>query len=226
MSSVILQALLAVTVLAAPPVVPLSAGSSGPFETVLSEQVIGALLSASAPFDETMEQEIGILGISKTVTLSIHLSEPKVKVSPDGVHVTMNYHVTDDSGVLDQSGVAMPLLQITPVPAKQTLEARLTHSGVVLPGGIELPVESLVDPIEIPAVMMEDVDLGSKVLVAEVHAREVINEEGHVRIRGDVTFRPKAVAKAASAAPAPTAKPAAPAAKPAATSAKPAAPKH
>lgn len=178
----------------AKPAAAVAAAPAGIVETILPESVLASLLVAAAPFDETMEQEVGGFGFTHTVELKVHLSDPKVHVAADGIHVTMNYHLQDASGVIDTSGVATPLLQITPIPAKQILEARFTHSGVTMPGGIELPLEDLVDPIEIPAVMPQDVDVGTKTVTAEFRVTEVTLEEGRVRLRGTMAFRPKAAA--------------------------------
>ena len=122
----------------------------------------------------------------------MQLTNPKVHVAADGVHVSLDYHLTDASGLVDTTGVATPLLVITPIPAKQVLEAKFTHSGVALPGGVEMPLEELVDPIEIPAVIPQEIDVGGKTVVAEMHASEVLMEEGRIRLRGTVTFKPKA----------------------------------
>ncbi len=184
----------AAPVATAKPATAALAAPAGIVETILPESVLAALLVAAAPFDETMEQEVGGFGFTHTVELKVHLSDPKVHVAVDGIHVTMNYHLQDASGVIDTSGVATPLLQITPIPAKQILEARFTHSGVTMPGGIELPLEDLVDPIEIPAVMPQDVDVGTKTVTAEFRVTEITLEEGRVRLRGTMAFRPKAAA--------------------------------
>src|SRR4051812_14239710 len=78
-------------------------------EMTMPESVLGALLTAAAPFDETMEQEVGAFGFTKTVQVKVHLTDPKVHVAADGVHVTLNYHLSDASGLVDTTGVATPL---------------------------------------------------------------------------------------------------------------------
>jgi hypothetical protein len=160
-------------------------------ETVIPESALGSLLNAAAPFDQTFDQDLEILGMSRTLSIKVHLSDPKVHVAPDGIHVTLKYHLTDDSGVVDMDGTATPLLTITPVPSKKMLEARFSHSGVTLPGGIELPLETLVKPIEIPAAISEEIAVGSKNLSADIQVTDVVTEEGRVRLRGTVVFHPK-----------------------------------
>ena len=188
-----------------PPAQQAAAPASG-FEITFSEALLGSLLTAAAPIEEDVEQEIGMLGLTRTVQVHIKLTDPVVRVQKDGIKVTMNYHLTDPSGFVNQRGVATPEMQIVPVPSKKIFEGRLVRSGVMLPGGIELPLDNLVDPIEIPSVIPQDIDVGSKVLAAEARATDIVLEDGRVRVRGTVTFKPKA----AAAAPAPAASPASP----------------
>jgi len=194
-----MNALVAVLLLAAPP-----AAKAPAFEVTFSEALLDAMLKAAAPFEETVEQEVGALGFTRTVSVNVLLTDPVVSVKKDGIKVTLNYRVTDPSGMLNKSGVATPEMQIVAVPAKNGFEARLVRSGLVLPGGIELPVENLVEPIELPGVISEEVDLGEKLVTAEAKASEVLLEDGKVRVKGTVTFKPKA----AAAAPQPAASPA------------------
>ena len=180
---------LVLLLLAATPALP--AGNQV-IETVIPESALGSLLNAAAPFDQTFDQDLEVLGISQTVSIKVHLTDPKVHVAADGIHVSLKYHLTDDSGVVDMDGTAPPLLTITPVPAKKTLEAKFSHSGVMLPGGLELPLEKLVKPIEIPSFISEDIAVGSKGISADVQVTDVVTEEGKVRLRGTVVFHPKA----------------------------------
>lgn len=72
------------------------------------------------------------------------------------------------------------------------IEGRLSHSGILLPGGSELPLEGMVKPIELPAVFNETVDLGEKTVPAEARATEVILEDGRVRLKGTIALgKPK-----------------------------------
>lgn len=173
---------------AAPAPTPIA--PSGAIEAALSDAAIEALLKAAAPFDETMEQEVGALGFTKTVQVKVHLTNPRVKVSADGVHVTVDYHLQDDSGVVDTVGTATPLLVITPVPAKEMLEATFARSGIELLG-VEVPLETLVDPIEIPAAVAEDVDLGDRKLATHARVTEVVPQDGRVLLKGTVSFSPE-----------------------------------
>lgn len=175
---------------ASPTASPKPAAAPG-FEITFSEAMLGSLLTAAAPIEEDVEQEVGMLGLTRTLQIHVKLTDPVVRVQKDGIKVTMNYHLTDPSGFVNQKGVATPEMQIVPVPAKKIFEGRLVRSGLMLPGGIELPIDNLVDPIEIPSVIPQDLDVGSKVLAAEARASDVILEDGRVRVRGTVTFKPK-----------------------------------
>lgn len=165
------------------PVVAKAAG----FELVISEALIGAMVSAMMPYDSVMESEVGALGFTKTIQVNVHLSNPRTKVTASGVIVTLDY-TTD--GTIAKSGTATPTMTLTPVPARQIIEGRLVRSGVMLPGGIELPIEDLVEPIEIPAVIPQQIEVGDKTIAAEARMTEVVLEEGRIRVRGDATFKP------------------------------------
>lgn len=190
-----------VCAVAAPPASP--AASPAPaavrpsFEVTLSEALLGALLSSVMPYQTEMEQEIGAFGLAKTVRVDVTLSNPRTKVTPQGVKVTLDYVLKSETSVLNRSGTAVPTLTLTPVPERKVIEGRLVRSGVMLPGGIELPIEDLVEPIEIPAVIPQEIEAGEKTVAAEARLTEVILEEGRVRVRGEAAFTPvKATAPA------------------------------
>jgi hypothetical protein len=166
---------------------PAPAKAAASFELLVSEALIGALVTSMMPYDAVMEQEVGAFGITKTVTVNVHLTNPRVKVTAQGVKVTLDY-TTD--GAINKAGVAVPTMTLTPIPSRGIIEGRLVKSGVMLPGGIELPLEDLVEPIEIPAVIPQEIEAGDKVIAAEARMTEVILEEGRVRVRGDATFKP------------------------------------
>lgn len=196
----------ALALLAAPATPAPAKGAPAPgFEATFSEALLDALLKAAAPFEEQVEQEVGALGFTRTVVVNVKLTDPVVVVRKDGIKVTLNYQVTDPSGMLNKSGVATPEMQIVAVPAKNAFEGRLVKSGLVLPGGLELPVEDMVEPIELPGVIAEELDLGEKIVNAEAKATDVLLEDGRVRVKGTVTFKPKALS---APAPAPAASPA------------------
>jgi hypothetical protein len=169
-------------------------GSNATFEGFFSEQLLAAMLTAGAPYEQAMEEEVGVGPFSKTVHVDVKLTDPKVKVQKDGIHVTMSYQVTDPSGLLNTSGIATPLMQITPIPGKNVFEAKLTSAGVTV-AGVELPLEDALDPIELPAVYPDELDLGDKTVTAEAHATDLILEDGRVHVKGYVLFLPKAPAK-------------------------------
>lgn len=178
-----------------------AAGAAPSFEAVISEAVIASMLTAMMPYDAVMEQEVGALGFTKVVQVNVRLTDPKVKVAKDGIKVTVNYALSSPSGMFNQAGTAYPQMTLTPVPSKQMIEGRLVKSGVTLPGGMELPIEDLVDPIEIPSVLPQEVELGEKNVIAEARMNEVLLEDGKIRVKGDVVFKPAAVAAPASAPP-------------------------
>ncbi|HVO30524.1 MAG TPA: hypothetical protein VMV18_07300, partial [bacterium] len=97
-------------------------------------------------------------------------------------------------GMVDTSGTATPLLTLTPVAGKPVLEGKLSRSGISVLG-MDVPLETLVDPIEIPSAISEEVDLGERTATTEFRATEVIPEEGHVRVKGVMTVTPKASKK-------------------------------
>ncbi len=188
--------------LAGPSAAPAKAAPAPGFEVVFSESLLDAMLKAAAPFEQQVEQEVGALGFTKTIVVNVKLTDPVVVVKKDGIKVTLNYQVNDPSGMLNKSGVATPEMQIVPV-AGGNFEGRLVKSGLMLPGGVELPVEDMVEPIELPGVIAEEIDLGDKIVNAEAKASEVILEDGKVRVKGTIAFKPRAVA-----APQPAASPA------------------
>lgn len=166
---------------------PAPAAKPAGFEMTISEALIGAMVSAMMPYDTMVEQEVGALGITRTIQVNVHLSNPRTKITPAGIVVTLDY-TTD--GAFAKSGTATPTMTLTPIPSKQIIEGKLSRSGVMLPGGIELPIEDLVEPIEIPAVIPQKIEAGDKTIAAEARLTEVILEEGRIRVRGDATFKP------------------------------------
>lgn len=184
---------LAVMLLSAPAASSAKTGPAPAFEAIFSEALLDAMLKAAAPFEETVEQEVGALGFTRTVIVNVKLTNPVVSVKKDGIKVTLDYHVTDPSGMLNKAGIATPEMQIVAVPSRNVFEARLVKSGLMLPGGLELPVEDMVDPIELPGLITEEVDLGDKIVNAEAKATEVILEDGKIRVKGSVVFKPRTV---------------------------------
>lgn len=166
------------------------AATKAGFELVISEALVGALVTSMMPYETVMESEVGLGAFTKTISVNVKLTNPRVKVTPQGVKVTLDYATDDASGVLTKSGTATPTMTLTPVPSKQIIEGRLVKSGVMLPGGIELPIEDLVEPIEIPAVIPQRIDAGDTPVDAEARMTEVVLEDGKVRVRGEATFKP------------------------------------
>lgn len=175
---------------ASPVATPPAASARPTFEVTLSEALIAALVASVMPYETVIEQEIGAFGLAKTVQVDVRLSNPRTKVTPQGVKVTLDYVLTSETPMLNRSGTAVPTLALTPVPSRQIIEGRLVKSGITLPGGLELPIEDLVEPIEIPAVIPQEIEAGEKTISAEARLTEVILEEGRVRVRGDAVFKP------------------------------------
>ena len=98
----------------------------------VSEATLGALLSAVMPYDTIVENEIGALGITKTITMNVSLTNPRLKVTAQGIQVTLDYAVT---GSFSKSGTATPTMVLTPVPSRQIIEGKLGsyYAQVVLP---------------------------------------------------------------------------------------------
>ena len=65
------------------PAQPAAAPATG-FEVTFSEALLGSLLTAAAPIEEDVEQEIGMLGLTRTVQVHIKLTDPVVRVQKDG----------------------------------------------------------------------------------------------------------------------------------------------
>jgi len=185
--------LLAATAAAAPAKPPAPAPAPTGFEAYVSEATLGGLLSAAAPWHQTTSQDYDVLGMTKTVTLDVTVSDPVLRIARDGLHLDVAWHVRSASGVLDANGVALRDLQITAVPAMSAFVLKLVRANVDLPGGIDLPLEQVIDPIELPAVIPQDLDVGDKTVPAEVHLSDVVPEDGRLHLRGSVVYgKPKA----------------------------------
>jgi hypothetical protein len=154
------------------------------FEIVLSEGLLAGLLTAASPIEYVYQPNTG-----PTVQLTVTLSDPQVRVSNAAIKVTMNYHARDASGLIDTRGVAKPDLIIVPNPSRGVFEARFVRLIVSLPGGIEVPAEGALKPIDIPALLTESVSLGARTVVASGKGESVQLETGKVHLRGTMTFK-------------------------------------
>src|SRR5690606_24267675 len=71
---------------------PTAAAPSGPaFELLIPEQMIEDFLVAASPYQRTITENIELFGMTKKVRVDLTFRNPKVKVTPKGVLVTMDY---------------------------------------------------------------------------------------------------------------------------------------
>jgi hypothetical protein len=180
--------LLALSLLLAPPAH--QAEPPAPFEVTVSEAALEALLRAAAPIEHKVVQEVGVLGFTRKVEISVRLTEPRVRVSEKGISARMNYQLTDAGGAMETSGVATPELVIRPTADGTAFEARLTRLGIHLPGGLELGGEEYLEPYLLPATIPQELELGPKRVRAIAKGQQVVTEHAQVRIRGTLTFEP------------------------------------
>ena len=187
------MAMLLATAAATPAKAAAAPAAPSGFEAFVSEQTLAGLLAAAAPWHDTESQDYDVLGMTKTVTLDVTVSDPVLHVAHDGLHLDVNWHVRSASGVVDANGVAHPDLQVVAVPGKNVFEVKVVRANVELPGGIDLPLEQVIDPIELPAVIPQDLDVGDKTVPAEVRLSDVVPEDGRLHLRGTVVYgKPKA----------------------------------
>lgn len=179
-------ALIALVVLGAEPSSK-AAADEPELEIVIPERMLEDFLVAAAPFDQTLTREVAVLGFTRSVKLDLTLTNPKVKVTPAGVVVTMDYLLRGPGGVTSK-GVATPKLDLKAVEGKSLLEGRLSGAKLSATGGIELPVEELLEPIQFPAGATGPIPVGNSVVEAQAHAREVLLEKGKVRVKGAWSF--------------------------------------
>lgn len=180
------RALAALAVLCAP--FTAAAAAAPAMEVVLTDEVLTAFLQAVSPLETKTTQQLGMYG---TVQLTVTLTRPSVRVTNAAIKVRVDYRVRDASGAVDLGGVATPDLRIVAVRDKGILEARIVGLGIELPGGVTVPLEAALEPIELPGVWQAEVQVGDKTLVAEARATEVVPEAGRARVKGAVTFTPK-----------------------------------
>lgn len=179
--------LLTAVVCAAPDAgVTTDAESDAPgFEMILPEKMIEDLLSAAAPFDREVKKNAGFLG---DVRFNVRLKNPRVKVTPSGIHVTLDYYVSSASG-LGTSGTARPRLELKPDENSGDLIARLVDA-TISSTGITLPLEQAVEPIRLPASATGPLQLNGRTIEASGRAERVVLENGRVRVIGSWSFRP------------------------------------
>jgi hypothetical protein len=172
----------------------LTAAPPAEFSITLSEGVLAGLLTAAAPIEQVVEQDVGVAG---RMQLVVTFTEPQVRITNAAIKISMNYHAKNNSGFIDVRGVAKPDMVIVANAAKGVFEARFTRVILTLPGGIEVPVEGALKPIEIPGVITEEVNLGAKVISAQGRGSSVQLETGKVHLRGTMEFSAKAAPRRA-----------------------------
>ncbi len=211
-----MSALLVLALLAsssdAPMPLPATAQASAPVEAretarpaelelIIPERLIEELLTAAAPFDRVIHQEVAAFGLTQRVRLDLRLMRPRVKVAKEGVRVTFDYDLRGPAG-LSARGEVTPLLQLRALPGRGVLEGRLTGAKISATA-LEVPLDDLVDPVLIPAMAEGPMEVGPQTVHAELSAREVVLEEGRVRVLGAWLFRkaPAAPAKVSADVP-------------------------
>lgn len=186
-----LSSLLLAAVVAASPAAP----SAPPMELVIPEQMLQDLLQAAAPYHRTVKEKMELLGFSQTVTLELTLTHPKVKVTPQGVLVTLDYDLVGPGGVTSK-GQATPKLELRAVPEKNEIEGRFTGGKLSATGDLQITIDDLLDPVHLPAGTTGPLELGDTQVIATGRAREVVLEPGQVRVRGEWKFeKPAATSK-------------------------------
>jgi hypothetical protein len=192
-----MNALLLLVLLATSPVPPPAPDEAPPKDTatppepelewVIPQQMLEALLVAAAPFDRVIHQDVSMLGMSRKVRLDLRLTRPRVQVTPAGIRVTFDYDLRGPAG-LSSRGQATPRLELRALEGRGLLEGRLTGAKLAATG-VEIPMEDLMDPVRIPASLEGPLELGTSRVLAALHAREVVLEEGRVRVRGGWSFQ-------------------------------------
>lgn len=165
---------------------PAEAPAAPELELVLPERMLEEFLVAAAPFDRVIHHEASVLGMSRRVRLDLRLMRPRVKVTPAGIRVTFDYDLRGPAG-LSARGQVTPRLQLRALPEKGVLEGRLTDARLSA-SAVEIPVEDLMDPVLLPVLAHGPLDVGPSRVQAEVAAREVVLEEGRVRVLGRWSF--------------------------------------
>lgn len=187
-----IPALLVSVLLAADPVAaaPESPASEAPpeLELVIPAKMLESLLEAAAPFERKITQQVVLMGFSQKVNVDLRLTSPRVEVTPKGVRVTFDYVLKGPGGITSR-GRATPKMELRPIPDKGIIEGRLTGAKLSATGGIEVPVEDLLEPVQIPASASGPLVLGDKKIQAEGRAREVVLEDGLIRVRGTWDFK-------------------------------------
>ncbi len=170
------------------PVVP-------PFEVLIPEKMLEDFLWAAMPLKRTVDQEVGLLGFSQRVNLDVTLSRPRVRVTPSGIKVTLDFHVEGPGG-LTADGVTTPRFELSVLEAQHLLEGKVT-GATISETGLELPLDAVVPPVRFPAGAMGPVQVGDATVQAEAWAREVVLEEGQARVKGTWVFKKAEPPKAA-----------------------------
>lgn len=162
-------------------------------ELLIPEQMIEDFLTAAVPYKTTVIQNVNVFGFAKKVQLNLRLTDPKVKVTPDAVFVTFAYDLKGPGGITSR-GKATPRMDLRVIEGKGQLEGRLTGAKLAATGGLDIPVDDLIEPIRFPAVASGPLSMGDTKLQAEVNATGVELEKGQVRVKGRWTFAPAASA--------------------------------
>jgi hypothetical protein len=174
---------LSLVLLAAAPATP-------DYEVIFSEALLTRVLAATTPITTTYDVDLG----AQKVKLDIKLSNPVVHISNVVIKVTVDYEIRDQGGLIALKGVATPEMVVTAIPAKRTLEARLTRGEVSLLPGVTLPLDRVIEPFTLPASAAQTVVVNGKEMTAQAVATAVSVERGYLRVKGSVELTPKVAA--------------------------------
>lgn len=194
--------LLVLSTLAAEPSVPaesepaVEAKAAPQLELLIPQQMIEDFLAAAMPYERTVNQQVGAFGIMQTVKVHLRFTHPRVSVTPKGVVVTMDYVLKGPGGVTSR-GRATPRMELRALNDQNLIEGKLTGARLSATGGINIPMDDLMEPVRFPAGADGPLDVGGKKVIAQGRAREVVLEDGVVRVRGDWEFKQPQVAEKA-----------------------------
>ncbi len=160
-------------------------------ELLIPQEMIEEFLVAATPYTRIITRDVNVLGFSKKVQLNLRLTEPKVKVTEKGVFVTFAYDVRGPAGT-SARGRATPQMELRIIKSKGIVEGRLTGAKLSAAGGVDVPMDDLIEPLRFPAATSGPLVMGDTKLEAKIHATDVVLETGNVRVKGRWSFAPGA----------------------------------
>ncbi len=150
----------------------------------ISQESLQGLLEAMAPIENSATIRFG----GARIKVFLRLSEPKVEVTPEKILISAKYEARDENGLIRLNGVAHPEMEIVKAPNRPRFQGKMKRSGILLPGGIDLPIENFVPPINLPATYSNQFRLRDKTVTANSEVKRVTLVKGKIRLHCDVTF--------------------------------------